>query len=114
MKCLSEAGLRLKKSKCHFMQPILECLGYRIDETGIYPVEAKVKAVQEAPAPRNVTELKAYLGLLNFYGKFLPNLATEFEPLYISYSVTIRDGNGTQNRFMLSNGLRRCYHLQQY
>ena len=41
-----------------------------------------MKAVQEAPAPRNVTELKAYLGLLNFYGKFLPNLATELEPLY--------------------------------
>lgn len=54
MKRLSEAGLRLKKSKCHFMQPILKCLGYRIDETGIYPVEAKVKAVQEVPAPRNV------------------------------------------------------------
>ncbi|CAB4025071.1 putative protein K02A2.6-like protein, partial [Paramuricea clavata] len=82
MKRLSEAGLRLKKSKCRFMQPTLECLGYRIDETGIYPVEAKVKAVQEAPTPTNVTELKAYLGLLNFYGKFLPNLSTELEPLY--------------------------------
>ena len=82
MKRLSEAGLRLNKSKCRFMQPTLECLGYRIDETGIYPVEAKVKAVQEAPAPTNVTELKAYLGLLNFYGKFLPNLSTELEPLY--------------------------------
>jgi predicted aspartyl protease len=82
MKRLSEAGLRLKKSKCRFMQPILECLGYRIDKTGIYPVEAKVKAVQEAPAPTSVTELKAYLGLLNFYGKFIPNLSTELEPLY--------------------------------
>ena len=82
MKRLSEAGLRLKKSKCRFMQPTLECLGYRIDETGIYPVEAKVKAVQEAPTPTNVTELKAYLGLLNFYGKFLPNLSAELEPLY--------------------------------
>ncbi|CAB4030147.1 uncharacterized protein K02A2.6-like, partial [Paramuricea clavata] len=82
MKRLSEAGLRLKKSKCRFMQPTLECLGYRIDETGIYPVEAKVKAVQEVPTPTNVTELKAYLGLLNFYGKFLPNLSTELEPLY--------------------------------
>ena len=51
MKRLSEAGLRLKKSKCRFMQLTLECLGYRIDETGIYPVEAKVKTVQEAPAP---------------------------------------------------------------
>ena len=82
MKRLSEPGLRLKKSKCQFMQPVLECLGYRIDETGIYPVEAKVKAVWEAPAPTNVTELKSYLGLINFYGKFLPNLSTELEPLY--------------------------------
>ena len=82
MKRLSEAGLRLTKLKCRFMQPILECLGYRIDKTGIYPAEAKVKAVQEAPAPTNVTELKAYLGLLNFYGKFIPNLSTELEPLY--------------------------------
>ena len=60
----------------------LECLGYRNDETGIYPVEVKVKAVQEAPEPTNVTELKAYLGLLNFYGKFIPSLSTELEPLY--------------------------------
>ena len=82
MKRLSEAGLRLKRSKCRFMQPILECLGYRVDKTGIYPVKAKVQAVQEAPAPTNVTELRAYLGLLNFYGKFLPNLSTELEPLY--------------------------------
>ena len=41
-----------------------------------------MKAVQEAPAPTSVTELKAYLGLLNFYGKFIPNLSTELEPLY--------------------------------
>jgi hypothetical protein len=44
--------------------------------------KAKVKPVQEAPATTNVTELKAYLGLLNFYGKFIPNLSTELEPLY--------------------------------
>ena len=41
-----------------------------------------MKAVQEAPTPTNVTELKAYLGLLNFYGKFLTNLSAELEPLY--------------------------------
>ena len=82
MKRLSEAGLRLKKSKCRFMQPTLECLGYHIDETGVHPIQSKVKAVQDAPAPTNVSELKAYLGLLNFNGKFLPNLSTELEPSY--------------------------------
>ncbi|CAB4045228.1 Hypothetical predicted protein, partial [Paramuricea clavata] len=49
MKRLSEAGLRLKRSKCRFMQPVLGCLGYRISAQGIYPAEAKVQAVTEAP-----------------------------------------------------------------
>lgn len=41
-----------------------------------------MKAIQEAPAPTNVTELKSYLGLLNYYNKFLPNLATLLAPLH--------------------------------
>ena len=61
---ISEADLRLKRSKCRFMQLVLE---YRIDIYEIYPVEAKVRAVKEAPAPTNVTELKPHLCLMNFY-----------------------------------------------
>ena len=45
---LSEAGLRLKAVKCQFMKPGLECLGHRVDAEGFHPVEAKVKAIQEA------------------------------------------------------------------
>ena len=67
---LSEAGLPLKAVKCQFMKAVLECL----DAEGFHPVEAKVKAIQEAPAPKNPTELKSFLGMLNFYGKFIPNL----------------------------------------
>lgn len=43
-------------------------------------MEKKVKAIMDAPTPANVTELKAYLGLLNYYNKFLPNLATLLAP----------------------------------
>ena len=57
-------------------------LGFRIDAQGLHPVPEKVKAVQEAPKPRNVTELKSYLGLLSHYSKFLPNLSTVLAPLY--------------------------------
>lgn len=42
----------------------------------------KVKAIKEAPSPRNIHELKAYLGLLNYYSKFLPNLSQKLRPLY--------------------------------
>ena len=79
---LSEAGLQLKAVKCQFMKPVLECLGHRVDAEGFHPVETKVKAIQEAPAPKNPTELKSFLGMLNFYGKFIPNLSSILEPLH--------------------------------
>ena len=64
------------------MKPVLECLGHRIDAEGFHPVGAKVKAIKEAPSPTNPTELKSFLGMLNFYGKFMPDLATTLEPLH--------------------------------
>ncbi|XP_041651122.1 uncharacterized protein K02A2.6-like [Cheilinus undulatus] len=79
---LEEAGLRLKRNKCTFLQEQVEYLGHRVDRQGLHPVEKKVKAIMEAPAPTNVTELKSYLGLLNYYNKFLPNLATLLAPLH--------------------------------
>ncbi len=46
------------------------------------PTNENLKAIAEAPHPQNVTELKAFLGLLNYYGKFLHNLATTVALLY--------------------------------
>ena len=65
---LLEAGLRLKAVKCQFMKPVLECLRHRVDAEGFDPVEAKVKAIQEAPAPKSPTELTSFFCMLNFYG----------------------------------------------
>ena len=64
------------------METEVTFLGHKVDKTGLHPLPAKVKAVQEAPAPTSVTELKAYLGLLNFYNKFLPNLSTVLAPMH--------------------------------
>ena len=41
-----------------------------------------MKAIQDAPTPKSVSELKSYLGLLTYYAKFLPNLSTHLAPLY--------------------------------
>ena len=79
---LRKAGLRLKKNKCEFMQLSVKYLGYRIDAEGVHPVEEKVKAIREAPIPKNVTELKSYLDLLSHYGRFLPHLPSVLAPLY--------------------------------
>ena len=82
LKRLSEAGLRAKRGKCTFMAPSVEFLGHLVDAKGIRPLPEKVRAVQQAPTPTNVTELRSYIGLISYYGKFLPNLATRLTPLY--------------------------------
>ncbi len=45
-------------------------LGHKVDAKGIHPFPEKVQAVQEAPTPTSVSELKAYLGLLDFSTDF--------------------------------------------
>jgi len=64
------AGLRLWKEKCTFLAPSVTYLGHKIDAQGLHPMPEKVKAMQEAPKPHNITELKSYLGLLSYYSKF--------------------------------------------
>lgn len=64
------------------MVPEVSYLGHRIDANGLHPLEDKVKAILEAPSPRNASELKSYPGLLSYYGKFLPDLSSVLAPLY--------------------------------
>ena len=79
---LSNAGIHLKREKCSFFADQVEYLGHLIDKEGLHPTDAKVEAVQKAPAPSNVSKLKSFLGLLNYYSKFLPNLSSVLSPLY--------------------------------
>ena len=73
---LQESGIHLQEEKC------VEYLGHTIDTTGIRPMEDKVRAIHEAPVPQNITQLRAFVGLLNYYGKFIPQVATHVAPLY--------------------------------
>ena len=56
-------------------------LGFLIDKEGIHPTQEKVQDISEDSAPTNVTQLRVYLGLINFYRRFLPQAATKLEPL---------------------------------
>ena len=56
--------------------PNVEFLGYRVDGEGRHPTDEKIAAISEAPGPKNVAELRSSLGLLNYYGHFIPTLST--------------------------------------
>ena len=60
----------------------MEYLGYVIDQHGLHPTEEKVTAIKEAPKPKNVSELRAFLGIISYYHRFLPNLSTKLAPLH--------------------------------
>ena len=79
---LDNAGIHLKLHKCVFLQGEVVYLGHCINRSGIQPVKGKVNAIHEAPAPTNVKELQAFLGMLNYYACYLPNLSTVLAPLH--------------------------------
>ncbi len=79
---INQAGLKLRAEKCQFQQDAVEYLGHRIDKDGLHPLDGKVKAIVSAPSPKNTTELKSFLGMVQYYQRFLPNLATTLAPLH--------------------------------
>ncbi len=89
---LENHGFRLKRGKCKFMAKSVEYLGHKIDKDGISALPNKT--IVNAPHPTNVQELRSFLGLLNYYGKFIRNLAFI---LSISYCKPTTSGIGLQN-----------------
>ena len=79
---LSQHGIRLKEKKCSFIQDSVDYLGHHIDAQGIHTYPSKVEAITKAPAPNNVTQLRSFLGMVNYYGKFLHNLSSQLHPLH--------------------------------
>lgn len=82
LQVIESSGLRLKEVKCVFLAEEVTYLGYNITKEGISPSPEKVKAIRNAAPPENVTQLKAYLGMLNYYNRYLPNLSAMIEPLH--------------------------------
>uniref|UniRef100_UPI00398E9D91 uncharacterized protein n=1 Tax=Pristiophorus japonicus TaxID=55135 RepID=UPI00398E9D91 len=74
---LNRMGLRLKCSKCVFLAPEMAFLGRRIAADGIRPTNAKTEAIENAPRPQNVTELRSFLRLLNYFEEAIDDEAHE-------------------------------------
>lgn len=76
MKRIEELNMKINTTKSVFGVTEAEFLGHTISTTGIKPTHDKVQAILDLRSPRTVTELKSLLGMINFVGKFIPNLST--------------------------------------
>ncbi len=78
---LQQFGLRIKLPKYRFLQQSVEYRDHFIDAKGLHAKPSKVRALIVAPAPQDITELRAFQSLLNYYSKFLHNLPHQIHPL---------------------------------
>ena len=82
LNALEKAGLTVNLKKCKFFQDEITFCGYTISRMGIKPMQSNVDAVLSAPEPSNVSEVKSFLGMINYYQSYLPSLSTVVEPIH--------------------------------
>ena len=76
MQILDEANLQLKAEKCVIAQESIEWLGYKLTRTGITPINTKAQGISDRLRPTNLKQLRSFLGAVNQFNKFIPNLAS--------------------------------------
>ena len=79
---LEAAGLAVNAKKCVLGQAQVKFLGQEISAEGVRPLPSKVSNIAALPRPTNKVELQRYLGMINFYHRFLPNIAAVLAPLH--------------------------------
>lgn len=80
-KLLKEAKLTLNIQKCYFFQTSIDYLGYEITGEGIKPGKTKTDAVKHFPVPRNVHEVRQFIGLASYFRKFIEKFSIIARPL---------------------------------
>ncbi|XP_058448747.1 uncharacterized protein K02A2.6-like [Malaya genurostris] len=78
---LCKYNMRINLDKCQFFADRIEYCGYLIDRDGIHKVRSKIDAMQNMPVPENKDQVRSFVGLVNYYGRFFPHLSTTIYPL---------------------------------
>ena len=77
----AQAGLKLKSQKCQLFKREVDFLGHVINEHGIHTNPQKIECVKTWPTPKNITELRSFLGLCSYYRRFIINYSHVAKPL---------------------------------
>jgi hypothetical protein len=78
---LAANGMALNLEKCVFAVSELDFLGHRISATGVTPLRDNVQVILDFPKPTDCKAMQRFLGMINFYRRFLPGVAGTLCPL---------------------------------
>ena len=79
---LKDLGVTVNKKKCTFFAKEIEYVGFILDKNGVHVNQNKVKAINELAEPKDLKQLQIFLGSINYYFKFIPNMADIAKRLY--------------------------------
>ncbi|KAK7099536.1 hypothetical protein V1264_003664 [Littorina saxatilis] len=81
LKRLHQAGLTVHRQKCEFNKDEIEFFGFIFSAAGLRPDPKKVQALHDMPRPQNASEVRSFLGMVQYSSRFINNFATITEPL---------------------------------
>ena len=81
LKTLNDNNLQLNLDKCHFFQKEIQFLGHLISRDGTRPLPSRLSAIRDFPLPQTVTELRSFLGTVNYCHRFIPKVSDILAPL---------------------------------
>ncbi|CAO4370898.1 unnamed protein product [Caenorhabditis nigoni] len=79
---IAEIGFKIKIEKCKFAQPEVTFLGLLVGRHGVKPNPTKVKSIQEFPVPKSPTGVRGFLGMTNYFRRFIKQYAEIAAPLH--------------------------------
>lgn len=98
LKTIREHGLAINKEKCVFNKPSIRFLGFEVSGKGIRPIQEKTDGIVGMQEPQDLKQLQSFIGMVDFYGRCVPNLATIKEPLTHLTRSGVRWTWGTRER----------------
>lgn len=104
LQILSDAGLKVKKEKCEFLRDQVTYLGFTIDHHGLHKSMQMEQKIINLDEPKNVHEVRRLMGIVTFYSRFIPHMATIMAPIY-----ALTRSKGNRGKFVWTEDCRAAW-----
>lgn len=105
---LAHYGVNIKTSKCIFGVEEIDFLSHTINEYGAKPSKSKVEAIINLPSPTSIRKIQQFIGMINYYHRFLPALAQSLVPIH-NHLTTLLKKPKTLKNFSWPNDCEKAF-----